>query len=99
MQQPQIDSSPHSHDINERLVRRIGSNVYNLPRHCQAHSASSRRFNFFILMIHLNPCSTQESFFALTSNEILSSSFTFRAPPATETSLILKSDCLMENSP
>src|ERR1700688_2990154 len=99
LQQSQVHSSPHAHHINQRGVRSVGSNLYNLPRYCQAHSASSRRFQYFVSMIHANACSDQESFFATMSNASLSSSFTLSAPPATETSLILKSDCLIENSP
>src|ERR1700688_3401922 len=99
LQQSQVHSSPHAHHINKRGVRSVGSNFYNLPRYCQAHSASSRRFQFFVPMIHAKSRRAQESFFAMISNASFNSSFTLSAPPATETSLILKSDCLIENSP
>src|ERR1700722_14562447 len=99
LQQSQVHFSSHAHHINQRGVRSVGSNLYNLPRYCQAHSASSRRFQFFVPMIHVKSRRAQESFFAMISNASLSSSLTLRAPTATETSLILKSDCLIENSP
>src|SRR3984957_14193098 len=99
LQQSQVHSSPHAHHINQRGVRSVGSNVYNLSRYCQAHSASSRRFHFFVPIFHAESRRVQESSFAIISNASLSSSFTLSVPPATETSLILKSDCLIENSP